>query len=359
VEEKADEVARGALAPLPELVRAKAQRLDRGEDLSRHLRFARRQAAVATLNPINKFLSRTAQRKARAYERLQREGPPIPSKRWDESPRFALSRIAPDGQVQNPLTQLVPLGVGTVGALLLRLRLFFVNIRLRRYLVGLNRIQGIHFARWVVFKAAGRHHLLFLSCYDGIWDGYIGAFFEDLPVRALLEQMWKGSERFAEAGRTADSFKAWILARQVPTSVFYSAHREPPLAIADIHQALQVRALVEGSRPAEELAEYLRTGSAGSEPIQLTIQEAFAEVRGALREGLRKFREEAVDVAARAAREVRQRAARAYARAVRGDARGARGRPAPDRARAEKGGRVPVPPDLSGREHERENLVER
>ncbi|HZN93386.1 MAG TPA: hypothetical protein VFB81_11815, partial [Myxococcales bacterium] len=132
-----------------------------------HLAVARRRAALASLSPSNALLTWKATRQARASERRLREGPPVQGIRWDETPRFDRRRIAPDDEVQNPLTHLVPLDVRWPGAWMLRLSLFLVNVRLRRYLVGLNRIQGIHFARWVIFKAAGRRHLLFLSCFDG------------------------------------------------------------------------------------------------------------------------------------------------------------------------------------------------
>ena len=244
-------------------------------DLRSHLASARRRAALATLSPSNALLTWKAKRQARAYERRLREGPPTQGIRWDEAPRFDRRRIAPDDQVQNPLTHLVPLD----GHWLLRLRLFLVNLRLCRYLVGLHQIQGIHFARWVIFKGAGRRYLLFLSCFDGTWDGYIGAFFDDLAVRALLEEVWRGSQRFAEV-RTLDTFKAWILARQVPTPIFYSAHRAQRLGIADIHQALQVQDLTE-----EGLASYLRSGTCGPEVAQMSIKAALVELARWLKQG--------------------------------------------------------------------------
>lgn len=317
----------------------------------RHLQSARLRAAVATLNPFNVLLTLRAHWKAHVYERRQTKGPAIPGRRWDEPLPFERNRLAPDEQVQNPLTQVVPLEVGALGALALRLGLSIVNVRLRRYLVGLNRLQGIHFARWVVFKAAGRHHLLFLSCYDGTWDGYIGAFFDDLPVRALLEDMWRGSARLAEACRTLDTFKAWILARQFPTSVFYSAHQALRLGIADIHQALQVRALVDGTRPEEELAAYLRSGICGPEVRQMSIKEALTEIMCALRHWMGK---ETRNVSATGFRWC----------VVPGDApgehreRGAGRRSADRDPRVPESSGLPVPGDLAGACWQREGVVE-
>ena len=314
---------------------------------------ARRGAALATLSPSNALLTWKATRQARAHQRRLREGPPTQGFPWDEPPRFDRRRIAPDDQVQNPLTHLVPLDVRWPGAWRLRISLFLVNIRLRRYLVGLNRIQGIHFARWVLFKSAGRRHLLFLSCFDGTWDGYIGAFFHDLPVRALLEQLWRGARRFAEV-RTLDNFKAWILARQIPTPIFYSAHRAPRLGVADIHQALQVQELLDGTRPEEELASYLRSGTCGPEVAQMTVRAALIEIARAFRGWLKPLRREGRGHASRAA------APDASAPAVHPRAihRPARRYPAHGHPRAQEGRGLSVPADRAGRDREPEIVAE-
>ncbi|HVE85277.1 MAG TPA: hypothetical protein VND93_20635, partial [Myxococcales bacterium] len=278
-----DEMSGKSLAPalVRDLVRARVPLEGPAGLPARRLGRARSLAALATLSPTNAVLTWKAHRQASAYQRRIHEAPALPGAPWDEVPRFARLRIAPDAQVQNPLTHLAPLAIGRWGAAMLKLQLRLVNIRLRRYLVGLNRIQGIHHARWVVFRTAGRYYLLFLSCFDGTWDGYIGSFFDDLPVRALLESLWKSSQRFQEA-RTLDGFKSWILARQVPTSVFHSAHREQRLGVADVHQALQVRAMIDGARPQEELAAYLRAGTCGPELPQLSIKGALGEIARAL-----------------------------------------------------------------------------
>lgn len=319
----------------------------------RDLASARRWAALSTLSPSNALLTWKAKRQARASERRLREGPPIQGIRWDETPRFDHRRIAPDDQVQNPLTHLVPLDLPWLRASMLRVTLFLVNIRLRRYLVGLNRIQGIHFARWVIFKGAGRRHLLFLSCFDGTWDGYIGAFFDDLPVRALLEQLWSASQRFAEV-RTLDTFKAWILARQVPTPIFYSAHQAQRLGVADIHQALQVQELIEGAQPAEALASYLRSGTCGPEVAQMSIRAALGELARAFLGWLKPLRQEGRGHASRGATS-NASAPGAYPGAA---GRPARRHPAPGHPRAPEGRGLPVLADRAGRSPEREVVAE-
>lgn len=97
----------------------------------------------------------------------------------------------------------------------------------------LGGIPGIHFARWVIFDKGRR--LLFLSNYDGGWDGYLSDFvqfsFQGLnaiwgntrmadrsypPTRSIL---WGGAQFEAP-------FKAYAGASQIPTLFWYRAYAD-------------------------------------------------------------------------------------------------------------------------------------
>jgi hypothetical protein len=168
----------------------------------------------------------------------------------------------PQGPVQNPMIHIATLepGIGARVALWLTLR--SVNVRLLRYVVGLNHIRAIHCARWVLVKSrrGGRgsllrprtHRLLFFSNYDGSWESYIDSFVDDPEVREFLVRIWSGTQDFPQ--RRSDQpfvepFKAWIQQKQVPTRVWYSAHLHGPEgrvepSIPDLHHALRLRGLL-------------------------------------------------------------------------------------------------------------------
>jgi hypothetical protein len=151
-------------------------------------------------------------------------------------------------------------GIGARIALWLTLR--SVNVRLRRYLVGLNHIRAIHCARWVLLKhrRGGKgslfrprtRRLLFFSNYDGSWESYIDSFVDDPEVKAFLVRIWSDTEGFPKARKDrpfVEPFKAWIQQQQVPTRVWYSAHLhgaagpvEP--SITDLHHMLRLRGLL-------------------------------------------------------------------------------------------------------------------
>ncbi len=183
----------------------------------------------------------------------------------------------PQGPVQNPMIHVATLEPGLGARIALWLTLRSVNVRLRRYVVGLNHIRAIHCARWVLLKhrRGGKgslfrpraHRLLFFSNYDGSWESYIDSFVDDPEVKAFLVRIWSGTQGFPQArkGRPfVEPFKAWIQRQQVPTHVWYSAHlhgaagRVEP-AITDLHHMLRLRGLLaRGDVRAPETEQALR-----------------------------------------------------------------------------------------------------
>jgi len=168
----------------------------------------------------------------------------------------------PQGPVQNPMIHVATLEPGIGARFVLWLTLRSVNVRLLRYVVGLNHIRSIHCARWVLLKSrrggAGSllrprtHRLLFFSNYDGSWESYIDSFVDDPEVREFLVRIWSGTQDFP--ARKSDRpfvepFKAWIHQKQVPTRVWYSAHLHGPAgcvepSITDLHHTLRLRRLL-------------------------------------------------------------------------------------------------------------------
>ncbi|NTX51411.1 hypothetical protein [Myxococcus sp. CA039A] len=171
-----------------------------------------------------------------------------------------------DAMVQNPMVHVARI-VDDPGALALaRLALRSVNLRLRRYVVGLNHVQTIHCARWLVYSdedGRGPHHLIFFSNYDDTWESYIDAFVDHADVRGFLELIWSRTEGFPAKSRGIDPtmpkprlpvepFKAWLRAHEVPTRVWYSAALDGTPrqrhSVLLLHNALRLRELLTRER---------------------------------------------------------------------------------------------------------------
>lgn len=202
----------------------------------------------------------------------------------------------PQGPVQNPMIHVAMIepGLGARAALWLTLR--SVNVRLLRYVVGLNHIRAIHCARWVLLSTRrnGRgsllrprtHRLLFFSNYDGSWESYIDAFVDDPEVREFLVRIWSGTQDFPRRQSErpfVEPFKAWIQQKQVPTRVWYSAHLHGPAgrmepSIPDLHHTLRLRRLLaSGGGSATEaeqaLGSFLSRGIFDPEPHLMRARE--------------------------------------------------------------------------------------
>lgn len=193
---------------------------------------------------------------------------------------LAMQRLTrePQGPVQNPMIHVATLEPGIGARIALWLTLRSVNVRLKRYVVGLNHIRAIHCARWVLLKhrRAGKgsllrprtRRLLFFSNYDGSWESYIDSFVDDPEVKAFLVRIWSGTQGFPQARKDrpfVEPFKAWIQQQQVPTRVWYSAHLHGAagpveLSITDLHHMLRLRGLLaRGDVSAPEAEQALRS----------------------------------------------------------------------------------------------------
>jgi hypothetical protein len=219
------------------------------------------------------------------------------SSRGAAAPRY---RREPQGPVQNPMIHVATLEPGWGSQVALWMTLRSVNLRLKRYVVGLNHIRSIHCARWVLLKAPQRGkgalfrpktcRLLFLSNYDGSWESYIDSFIDDPEIRAFLVEIWKDTEDFParQSGRPfLEPFKAWIHQKQVHTSVWYSAHLHSPEgrlepAITDLHHALRLRRLLASSdtsrQAEEELGSFLSRGVFSPEAPLLGTRELLSYI---------------------------------------------------------------------------------
>jgi hypothetical protein len=202
----------------------------------------------------------------------------------------------PEGQVQNPMIHVATIqpGIGAQVALWLTLR--SVNMRLLRYVVGLNHIRAIHCARWVLLKhrRGGKgsllrpraRRLLFFSNYDGSWESYIDSFVDDPEVKAFLVRIWSGTVGFPRSGKGrpfVEPFKAWIQQQQVPTRVWYSAHLHGPAgrvepSITDLNHMLRLRGLlarddVSTPEAKQALGSFLSRGVFDPEPHLMRARE--------------------------------------------------------------------------------------
>ncbi|WP_163864600.1 hypothetical protein [Myxococcus eversor] len=171
-----------------------------------------------------------------------------------------------DAMVQNPMVHVARI-VDAPGTLALaQLALRSVNLRLKRYVVGLNHVQTIHCARWLVYSdedGRGPHHLIFFSNYDDTWESYIDAFVDHADVRGFLELIWSKTEGFPAKTRGIDPtmpkerlpvepFKHWLRAHEVPTRVWYSAALDGTPrqrhSVLLLHNALRLRELLTRER---------------------------------------------------------------------------------------------------------------
>lgn len=202
----------------------------------------------------------------------------------------------PQGMVQNPMIHVATLQPGLGNRIALWMTLRSVNVRLKRYVVGLNHIRAIHCARWVLMKSP-RHgkgalfrprtrRLLFFTNYDGSWESYIDSFIDDPEVRRFLVNIWKDTEDFPKRQRGRpflEPFKGWIHQKQVPTRVWYSAHLHGPggrvePAINDLHHLLRLRGLlaqdqVSAPEAVDALRSFLSRGAFAPEPQLMRARE--------------------------------------------------------------------------------------
>ncbi|MBZ4421849.1 hypothetical protein [Myxococcus sp. RHSTA-1-4] len=242
-------------------------------DWRRRLRAARGSAATATVAYLfyRNLWSRPVVLGLRLWMRLF--GPKQPPRQWGPcAPELTAARSPPppsDAMVQNPMVHVARITGGPVAVKLAKAALPSVNLRLRRYLVGLNHIQTIHCARWLLYSSrdGGPHHLIFFSNYDDSWEAYIDAFVDHEDVRQFLEFIWSQTDGFPQRTRglvpqpwwrrwrkqlPVEPFKAWLRGHEVPTRVWYSAALDGGPAqrhsVLLLHNALRLRELLARER---------------------------------------------------------------------------------------------------------------
>jgi hypothetical protein len=270
-------------------------------------------------------------------------------------PRGAEPPPVVERHVQNPLVLVSEVTGGALGRAAIGLVLRSLNVRLERYLVGINDIKSIHCARWLLYRTGAggrrRHYLVFFSNYDGSWESYIDAFVEHQDVRDVLALIWSQTEGFPtpRKGRPfVRPFKAWIHSTTAPVLVWYSAFAHklglPEVATVDVQGALRLRTLLSRAslhRPLRDyparraLGEFLAKGTCeperlplyvATEPVRLVV-DVLRDVRAELLIRWRQLREHTRPVRSLPghAGPAPAVAARAQASHARGDARGRAG----------------------------------
>ncbi|WP_164014271.1 hypothetical protein [Pyxidicoccus trucidator] len=239
-------------------------------DWKQRLSAARDAAASATLAyPFTRYLgSLPVVLGLKAW--LSLRGPKPPVKEWSAcAPELSATRSPPaphDALVQNPMVHVARVTGGPLAVKLVKVALRSVDQRLSRYVVGMNHIQTIHCARWLLYSDGdgGPHHLIFFSNYDDSWEAYIDAFVDHADVRAFLELIWSRTDGFPAKTRghaprrtwwggwkkrlSVEPFKAWLRGHEVPTRVWYSAALDggprQRHSVLLLHNALRLRELL-------------------------------------------------------------------------------------------------------------------
>ena len=116
----------------------------------------------------------------------------------------------------------------------------------------LARVQTIHFARWVYLDDA--HRLLFASNYDGSLDSYMDDFINKVAFGLnLVFSNGVGypqtSDLIIGGAKNEQQFKNFIRRHQLPTEVWYNAHRG--LTAVDLARNERIRQGIERATPSE------------------------------------------------------------------------------------------------------------
>ncbi|MEZ5726869.1 MAG: hypothetical protein R3E48_02005 [Burkholderiaceae bacterium] len=198
-------------------------------------------------------LTLLAWRLARHFAEVASDGPGAP-------PANAIQTVASIGAInrklqrenrfmQNHFVSLMPIKAeGGTAALKVVFRLIAF---LHRYLFNrarLGTIGSIHFARWARIpgrpgpKGDSQEWLLFLTNYDGDFNGYLGEF----QSAAGVNMIWgatKGFPKsfmlFLDGARTEQIFKNTARRSQFESLVWYSAY--PSLSVEEIERATTLR----------------------------------------------------------------------------------------------------------------------
>ena len=143
----------------------------------------------------------------------------------------------------------------------------------RLYPAGfLGQIGSIHFARWVT--APGTPDLVFLSNYDGGWEGYL----EDFITKANqgLTGVWSNtvgfprSENLINKGATdGERFKRYARRSMVPTRFWFSAY--PTLTTRVIRTNAEIRRGLSGVMTEDEARRWLALFGSAARPASKLV----------------------------------------------------------------------------------------
>ncbi len=159
-----------------------------------------------------------------------------------DSKRYKALRHKEDSGCQNELTTLVAIKANCLSKLLLKIVLWYGDIRAQSADGSISNIDTIHFLRWAIFDldtiAGGKKsYLFFESNYNGSWDSYIDDFIKN--SRALMNLVWGNCIGFPKGGcEDMELFKQHIRTHQFPAQIFYSAY--PNLTVKNILANLKV-----------------------------------------------------------------------------------------------------------------------
>jgi len=165
--------------------------------------------------------------------------------------------------VQNHLATVLRVKAGRTRKNTLRGVLWVVNGLTKKLMLTTQtpRVSAtVHFARWLFIDKGQR--LLFLTNFDGTWEGYLGEFGDRL-TRLILTAIWSNTEGFPPSkflffggAKDVDAFKRSAREHGVFAPLWYRAY--PDETILNLRRDMQIRDIVAGapSQP-QALAELL------------------------------------------------------------------------------------------------------
>jgi hypothetical protein len=165
--------------------------------------------------------------------------------------------------VQNHLATVLKVKAGRIRRYTLRGVLWMVNGLSKTLMLTTQtpRVSPtVHFARWLLIDQ--RRRLLFLTNFDGTWEGYLGEFGDRL-TRLILTAIWSNTEGFPSSqfllfggARNVDAFKRSAREHGVFAPLWYRAY--PDETILNLRRDMEIRDIVAGApSPPRRLLELL------------------------------------------------------------------------------------------------------
>lgn len=126
-------------------------------------------------------------------------------------------------------------------------------------LLGLDGVDTIHFARWIVIDEGRR--VLFMSNYDGSLESYMNDFINKVAwgLNAVFSNgvgYPKTRWLVLDGAKDEQAFKAFIRERQIATPIWYSAY--PNLSAINLGNNAQIRAGLFRDLDRQQIREWLR-----------------------------------------------------------------------------------------------------